>query len=164
MGIYFPSAGTRGCVVLPGTWIAGSQCITLDFYLLHVNVGPTIPWLPPPLCSILCEPVTPLLLCIWRNVASLNPWFTAWFSDSSGFYLFWDLVLIPSTVVRGGKIFLPMAPSWPEVEIFLSSLGRPVLLWTSLLGVPLLCAIGLGLLCVHFICFQILWFLPLSHC
>ena len=34
--------------------------------------------------------------------------------------------------------------------IFLSSLGRPVLLRISLSGLPLLCTIGFGLLCVHF--------------
>ena len=36
---------------------------------------------------------------IWMNVASLNPllldFHTNWFSDSSGCYLFWDLVVIP---------------------------------------------------------------------
>ena len=35
-----------------------------------------------------------------------------------------------------------------NVSIFF--LGRPVLLWTSLSGLPLLCPIGFGLLCIHF--------------
>ena len=39
-------------------------------------------------------------------------------------------------------------------ELFLTSYGRPVLLWTSLSGRPLLCPIGFGLLWVRFHLFQ----------
>ena len=48
--------------------------------------------------------------------------------------------------------------------MFLSFLGRPVLLWTSLSGLPSLYPISFGLLWVHFHLFpETFWFLPWSH-
>ena len=48
--------------------------------------------------------------------------------------------------------------------MLLSFLGRPVSLWTSLSGLPLLCSISFGLLCVHFHLFpETFWFLPWSY-
>ena len=100
------------------------------FYPPHVNVGlPVPPPSPPPLYATPCLCTSPpvstslLLLPIWMNVASLNPWLlvfhTAWFSDGSGCYLFWGLVVILSVVVRGrGEACLPIPPSWPEVLYF----------------------------------------------
>ena len=72
-------------------------------------------------CLLISLPisVTLPLLPVWVNVVSLNPWLsnfhTAWFSDSSGCYLFWDIVVILSVAERGGKVCLPMPPSWLEV-------------------------------------------------
>ena len=70
----------------------------------------------------LCLSVTLPLLSIWMNVASLNPWLldflTAQFSDNSGCYLFWTLLIIISVVVRGGEACLPTPPTWPEVIIY----------------------------------------------
>ena len=96
VGDYLPGAGTLGCVVWPGAGIAGSQGIPPDFYLPRVNVGLSIPLLLqlPLHATLPLRPVsvTQPLLCIWMNVASLNPWLldfhTARFSDGSGCYLF----------------------------------------------------------------------------
>ena len=59
-------------------------------------------------------------LPIWMNVSSLSIWLsdfhTAQFSDGSGCYWFWDLVVILSMVAWGGEACLPMPPSWPEVH------------------------------------------------
>ena len=50
-------------------------------------------------------------------------------------------------------------------EICLSYLGRPISLWASLSGLPLLCPIGFELLCVHFHLFpDIFLYLLRSHC
>ena len=73
------------------------------------------------------------------------------------FYLLWVVFVVGPGVLVGvelGCLF----------EMFLSFLGRPVLLWTSLSGLPLLCPIGFGLLCVQFNLFpETFWFLPYSH-
>ena len=66
MGIYLPGIGTLDYVVWSGAMIVGSQGIPPNFYLPHINVGPPILRLPVTL--------SPLLLPIWTNVASLNPW------------------------------------------------------------------------------------------
>ena len=39
MGVYLPASGTLGCVVWPGTGIAGYQGVLPDFYPPHVTVG-----------------------------------------------------------------------------------------------------------------------------
>ena len=75
---------------------------------------------PHPLSSPFCPiSASPALICIWMTAACLNPWLsdfhTVWISDSSGYYLLWDLVVILFMVVQGGKIRLPMPPSWPEI-------------------------------------------------
>ena len=108
--------------------ISHSQSIPPNFYLPHVKMGPLVSSLLP-LCLTwsLCTspPVSTSLplLSIWMNVASLNLWLwdfhTVWFSVSSGCYLFWGPVVIPSVVVWRGEVCLPMPPSWPEVSLFL---------------------------------------------
>ena len=59
------------------------------------------------------------LLPVWMNVTSLNSWLsdfhTARFSDESGWYLCYSLVVIFAVVVHGGEAYLPIPPSWPEV-------------------------------------------------
>ena len=108
MSLYLPGAGTLGCAVWPGAGITHSQGIPPDFYLPYMNVGlpVLIPLLlqPPPLHVIphLLASLPHLwvsdLLPVWMNVASLNPWLsdfhTVRFFDSSGYYLFLDLVVI----------------------------------------------------------------------
>ena len=94
MGVYLPGAGTLGCAVCPGAGIAHSQGVPPDFYLPHVNVGLPLP----PLPLLLCPPhlfpnsVSPPLLPVWMNMASLHPWLSDFhtfrFSGSSGCYLF----------------------------------------------------------------------------
>ena len=82
-----------------------------------------------------CLPVsvTLPLLPTWINVASLNPWLsdfhTALFSDGSGCYLFWNLVVILSMVAWGGKACLPMPPSWPEGSVFLLNQISSIFIW-----------------------------------
>ena len=60
--------------------------------------------------------MSPPLLPIWMNVASLNPlWLdshTARFSDKFGWYLFCSLVVILAVVVHGDKAYLPTPLSW----------------------------------------------------
>ena len=106
-GIYLLGNGNLGCVVWPGAGMAQSQGIHPDFYLPHVHVGPPVPIppLPQPLHATLCLLTSLPCLSISAlpthldECGFLNPWlwdfYTAWFSDSSGCYLFWDLVVIP---------------------------------------------------------------------
>ena len=118
MGIYFPGAGTLGCAVWPGAGIAHSQDIPPNLYPPHRYVGPPVP--PSPICTTPCfcipppMPVTTPPPPVWMNVASLNPclsdFYTALFSDGSGHYLFWGLVVILSVVLWGGEGGLPMPP------------------------------------------------------
>ena len=49
-------------------------------------------------------------------------------------------------------------------EMFLTFLGRPILLWSSLSGLPFLCPVSFRLLWVHFLLFpESFWFLPYCH-
>ena len=64
--------------------------------------------------------MSPPFLSIWVNMSSFNPWLSdfhkAQFSYNSGWYLFCSLVVIFAIVVWGGKVYLPMPPSLPEVN------------------------------------------------
>ena len=64
--------------------------------------------------------MTPPHLLIWVNVASLNSWLsdfhTALFSHGSGWYLFWDLVVILSLVTQGGEVFLRFHLNWKSAR------------------------------------------------
>ena len=73
------------------------------------------------------------------------------------FYWSWALfVVVPLVLVDVGLV--------GSCEIFVSFLDRPVLLWTFLSGLPLLCPICFGLLGFHFYLFpETFWFLPWSH-
>ena len=93
----FPCAGTLSCVV----------SLTPHLFLLvylHANVGqPTTAW--PTWSSSCCLASCPLhpscpslpLLPIWMNISSLILWLSAfhtvWFSGSSGYFLFLNLLL-----------------------------------------------------------------------
>ena len=92
---------------------AASACFAACLSMPH--------WVSLPLCTISVSPPLPPPLIVSMNVASLNPWLldfhTVRFSDGSGCYLFWDLVVILFVVVWEGRAFLPMPPSWPEVFI-----------------------------------------------
>ena len=120
MRIYLPGTGTLGCVLWPWAQIAHSQVI-------HHTWKWDCPFHCPFLCMPQCISLPPhLSLClhhllpIWTNVASLNPWLldfhTVQFSDSSGCYLFWGLVVILSVVVQGAGACLPTPPLWLEVQ------------------------------------------------
>ena len=111
-------------------------------------MGPPI--LPPlPLCTTpqlytsLSVSMRPPLQPIWINVASLNPWLldfcTVLFSDGSGYYLFWGLVVILSVVAWGGRVCLPMPPSWPEVLILslLFSFLKKYIYWLCYYNCPI---------------------------
>ena len=123
--IYLHDTGTLGCVVWPEAGIALSKGIPPDFYPPHMNVGLPVPLLLPPLCTIPCLCASPPasmtlpILPVWMNVASLNPWLldfnTACFSDSSGCYLFWDIVVILFVIAWEGEACLPIPPFWLEV-------------------------------------------------
>ena len=100
MGIYLPGAGTLGCVVWPE---AGIPCLLTpevslpilihhmwvwDSSFCHLSMGHHISGLS----------LSPSLLFLWMNVASLNSWLSdvhlAQVSDGSGYYLFWSLVVV----------------------------------------------------------------------
>ena len=67
----------------------------------------------PPRCP------SPSLLPVWMNVSSLTPWlsdfYTVQFSGSSCCFFVFKFVVILLLVVQGGKVYLPMHPSWLEV-------------------------------------------------
>ena len=66
-------------------------------------------------------PVTAPFLPSWMDVSSVNPrlsnFHTAQFSDGSGCYSFWDLVVIICMVAQGGNACLPVPLSWLEVPL-----------------------------------------------
>ena len=90
----FQLFGTLGYLFWSGAGIAHSQDLPPDFYPPCMNVGLPMPilLLLATLWVTLCLFASPLLLPIWTNMASLNPWLlsfhTVQFSDSSGCYLF----------------------------------------------------------------------------
>ena len=97
------------------------------------------------------------LLILWIVLLvsmSFNSALTLLFLSS---YSLWDLFLFfPPVLINVGLGCL--------FDMFLSFLGRPVLLWRSLSRLPSLCPIGFGLLCVHFQLFpESFWFLPWSN-
>ena len=53
------------------------------------------------------------------NVSSLTPWLsdfhTVQFSVSSGCVFVFKFVVVLILVARGGTVYPPMPPSWPEV-------------------------------------------------
>ena len=68
----------------------------------------------------------------WMNVFSLTPWLsdfhTVWFSGISGYFFVFKVVLL---VVQGGKVYLSIPPSWPDIHIFLNSPHWEQLTWPS---------------------------------
>ena len=152
MGIYISGAGTLGCAVWPKAGIACSQGIPPNFYPLHVHVEPPVlPPLPHHTKLHLCTspPVfkSPSLRLIWKNLDFLYPWlsdfYTVRFSDGSGFYLFWSLLVIFSAVTKERKACLPTLSSWAEVFFFFFFFWvhlTSILLWKFRhLPLPLLC-------------------------
>ena len=113
----FPCAGTLGCVV----------CLIPRLFLLvylHASVG-----LPP---RLPCPPATALprvlsaRLPVFSPSTSVNECFffnslVVGLSYSSIFWQFWLFFVFKFVVlllvVVGGKVYLPMPPSWPEVNI-----------------------------------------------
>ena len=69
--LYFPGAGTLGCVVWPGAGITRSPGILPSFCLSHVNAGLPLPCCQGTMFSLPWLPVSSLLP-IWLNKASLN--------------------------------------------------------------------------------------------
>ena len=73
--------------------------------------------------SVPCSIFSPL--CPARHLCPSHPFRWMWllyilavrFSDSSGCYLFWGLIVILSVVAWGGEACLPTPPSWLEVPI-----------------------------------------------
>ena len=125
--IYLLGTGTLGCTVWPGAGITHSQGIPPDFYSLYVNAGLPVPIpLPlPPLHTTLylltslpslwvSAPPTHLDECGFFKSLVVD-FHTVQSADSSGCYLFWDLVVILFVVAQEGKAYLPMPPSWLEV-------------------------------------------------
>ena len=95
--------------LFPCTWTLGcTVCLTPQLFLpvyLHASVGPptlqsaalsALAFQPPPCCeSSPLSCLSPTLLPVWVNVSSLTcllDFHTVWFSDSSGWFLFLNLL------------------------------------------------------------------------
>ena len=77
---------------------------------LHLAKSPSYPNCP-----------SPPLLPVWMNV-SFTLWLfdfhTVWFSGSSDYFLFLNMLLSFCGCTRKQSVYLPMFPSWPEVQNF----------------------------------------------
>ena len=135
MGIYLPGSGTLDCVVWPGAGIAlprylprclattgergnahpTSHSTSATSPRHTTSTHPTGVYVP--LClSPHLHPPTHLDECdFFKSLGS--DIHTAQFSDGSGCYLFWGLVVILPVLVWGGKMCSPMPPSWLEFYI-----------------------------------------------
>ena len=122
MGIYFPGPRTMGLIVWSGLGSFASE-VSLLIFLQHTWM--CITHSVSPCLSMSLRVSMPLwaslrlypFLCIWMNVASLNPWlldfYLAWFSENSGWLLFFSQVVIFVLVMWGAKVCLSTPPSWP---------------------------------------------------
>ena len=125
-----PRAGTLGCKVWPGAETAHSPGVCPSFYLPQMNVGPpcppaittaslpllhhchtmsSLPQLPSSAPPIHLDEYFFFKSLVVRLPYSLVFWHL-WS------FLVLKLVMIPLTVVRGGKVCVPIPPSWPEVH------------------------------------------------
>ena len=133
MRLYFLGTGTLGCAVYPGAGIAHSPDVPSNFYLPHVNVGLSVPLaaataasfpLPHHCHSVSSPPWLPISAppthldeyfffksLVVRFIYSLIFW-------QSLLFFVLKLVFIILMVVQGGKVCLPMPPSWPEVILW----------------------------------------------
>ena len=104
-GIYFHDTWTWVCMAWSGAGIPHSWGNPSHFYPPHLDMG----WPVPRLHNSPHLSVFLLLVPLWMNVASLNPWLldfhTAQLSDECGWYLFCGLVVIFAIVVWGWKLF-----------------------------------------------------------
>ena len=119
---FFSHSETLGCVV----------CLTPKLFLpvyLHTNVGPLATALPawPSSCCLAVHPLLPSCpslprLPVWLNISSLTPWLSdfhaVWLSGSFGYFFVYKFVVL-LLVVRGGKVYVLMPPSWLEVIFFM---------------------------------------------
>ena len=115
LSLYFPVlepwvAHSFSPVVPPG--LSTHKCGTTQSASHH------LPWSSS--CCLASSPLHPScpslpLLPVWMNV-SLTPWLldfhTVRFSGSSGCIFVFKLVVVLLLVVRGGRVYLPMLPSW----------------------------------------------------
>ena len=121
VGTHLIGTGTLGWVVWCGAGIPCFRGITPDINPPHVGVAPPVPHLQTSqrLSASQHLSVSPTLLPVWMNVASLIPWLSnfhiARFSDNSGWYLLYSWVVIFAVVVWSVKPCLPTLASWLEV-------------------------------------------------
>ena len=109
----FPGAGILGCLV----------CVTPQLFLpvyLHTNVGLSVPLAAtsPQVLSTqlpISAPPTGLDECFFFNSLVLGLPFSLIFCQSWLVFVF-KFVVVLLLVVHGGKVCLPMPPSWPEVS------------------------------------------------
>ena len=127
--LVFKAKGFWGFISHRGT--SAPQLFLLVY--LHTNVGLSHPpdavlpmWSSS--CHLAARPLhpsfqSPTLLPVWKNVSSLTPWLldfhTILFSGSSGCFFVFKFVIVCLLVVQGGKVYLPMPPSWLQVPILL---------------------------------------------
>ena len=92
--------------------LSARKCATATHHLSWLVLQP----LPCHASSLSHCPYPPLLL-VWMYVSSLTPWLLDFhavqFSGSSAFKFAVVLLL----VVQGGKVYLPMRPSWPVMQL-----------------------------------------------
>ena len=111
-GLGLESLAPKGCLLIfiHHMWMWGCPC--QFHHPLHLSTPHRIFSFSTPVC--ISTPPTRLDECsFFKSLAIRLP---VWFSDSSGCYLFWGLVVILSVVACGGKACLCMPLSWPEVH------------------------------------------------
>ena len=117
----FPSAGTLGCVVWPGAWIAPK--VSLPIFIHHTWMwDPLYRYCHFSMTQAISSPLWPPIstppthmdeYCFFKSLLVRLPY-------SSIFWQFWvffvlRVVVIILVVPPGGKVSLPKPPSWPEV-------------------------------------------------
>ena len=103
------------------------ECGTIHCASLQLTRSPSCNLAISPLCpSCPCLPLLP----VWMNVSFcwLSDFHTVWFSVSSVFCFFFKFVVV-LLVVWGGTVYLPMPPSWLEVEFSYGILFFFIILW-----------------------------------
>ena len=145
MGIYLPSTGTLDSVVWPGagnclhprysSWFLFTTC-EYGTTCAHSATTGDSPCTLHLLASLphLCVSPSPTCLDECGFLKSLIVDFhTFQISDSFGWCLFWDLVIILFAVAWGGEACLPMPLSWPQVcTFFILSVAKVLWVFTIL--------------------------------
>ena len=99
-----PSLSTRKCANAQST-----SCHLSWSSSYHLVMSPLYPqW-------SVSAPPTGLVECFFCNSLVFD-FYIVQFSGSSGYFFVFKFVVVLLLIVQGGKVYLPMPPSWPEVQ------------------------------------------------